>query len=150
MDTNHNELSLIDPKAIDEIFIGPIQWVDAPLASFMNQAQLQIRIVDRKSGQTIPGRITLTDNKGFLYPVHAEDGQLVALRKGVFYTGNAKAHLGLAPGSYRLYASRDFKYGGHRICQCRFSHGVRIHRLPGERCASSNACCDSSRHIVPP
>ena len=83
MDTNHNELSLIDPKAIDEIFIGPIQWVDAPLVPFLNQAQIQIRIVDGKSGQTIPGRITLTDDKGFLYPVHAEDGQLVALRPGI-------------------------------------------------------------------
>ena len=45
----------------------------------------------RKSGQTIPGRITLTDDKGFLYPVHAEEGQSLALRPGVVYTGHGKS-----------------------------------------------------------
>ena len=114
MDPNQNELSLLAPKAIDDIVIGPIQWVDAPLVPFLNQAQTQIRIVDGKSGQTIPGRITLTDDKGFLYPVHAEEGQSLALRPGVVYTSHGKAHLGLAPGSYRLYASRGFDYGVHR------------------------------------
>ena len=94
MDPNQNELSLLAPKAIDDIVIGPIQWVDAPLVPFLNQAQTQIRIVDGKSGQTIPGRITLTDDKGFLYPVHAEEGQSLALRPGVVYTGHGKAHLG--------------------------------------------------------
>ena len=114
MDPNQNELSLLAPKAIDDIVIGPIQWVDAPLVPFLNQAQVQIHIVDGKSGQTIPGRITLTDDEGFLYPVHAEDGQSLAIRPGVVYTGHGKAHLGLAPGSYRLYASRGFEYGVHR------------------------------------
>ena len=62
-------------------------------------AQTQIRIADGKSGQTIPGRINFTDDKGF-FILHAEEGQSLA-RPGVVYTGHESSS-GLAPGSYRF------------------------------------------------
>ena len=106
-----NQLAILAPKAIDDIVVGPIQWVNAPTQAYLQQGSVHLTARDRATGQAMPARFTLTDASGALVPMGAAPGQHLAMRPGVAYTGNGQAQLSIPPGTYRLYASRGFEYG---------------------------------------
>jgi hypothetical protein len=109
--SGENTLSVLPPKENDDIVVGEFKFDPRPLKEAVNQATLEIQVLDSDSRKGLPCRITLTDRRGSLMPVYASTNQPVAARPGVVYTADGKARIGVLPGDYILYATRGFEYG---------------------------------------
>jgi len=104
-----NTLSIVAPKATDDIEVGPIQLSSfSPERLFSNI--LNVEIKDTDSGKPLPCRITIVDENGVLVALRPASEQQLAHRPGVIYVSNGQAHIGLLPGSYTVFASRGFEY----------------------------------------
>ena len=104
-----NTLSIVAPKATDDIEVGPIQLSSiSPERLFSNI--LNVEIKDTDSGKLLPCRITIVDKNGVLVPLHPASEQRLAHRPGVIYVSNGQVSIGLLPGSYTVFASRGFEY----------------------------------------
>jgi hypothetical protein len=104
-----NTLSIVAPKATDDIEVGPIRLASVPSARLFPQL-LTVSIKDADNGKPLPCRITITDESGALAALHPASGQRLAHRPGVIYVSHGQAHTGLLPGRYTVYASRGFEY----------------------------------------
>ncbi|MCH2384378.1 MAG: CehA/McbA family metallohydrolase [Pedosphaera sp.] len=101
-----NKLSIVAPKATDDIEVGDFWIAPGPRKTALGQAWIEVSVRD-----AIPCRITVTDEKGHLAALHSGKTGTLALRPGVAYTGDGSAQLGVLPGRYTVYASRGFEYG---------------------------------------
>lgn len=101
-----NKLSIVAPKATDDIEVGDFWIVPSPRRTALGQAWLGVSVRDG-----IPCRITVTDEKGHLAALHSGRSDTLALRPGVAYTSDGAARLGVLPGRYTVYASRGFEFG---------------------------------------
>src|SRR5262249_2608052 len=106
-----NTLSILPPKENDDIVVGQISLASGPFKTVLSAATLQVQVKDAEDAGALPCRITITDEAGNLVPLIARDGQKLAVRPGVVYTGNGEASLGLLPGQYEVHATRGFEYG---------------------------------------
>ena len=104
-----NTLSIVAPKATDDIEVGPIRLASVPPAQLFRQS-LIVGIKDVDNGKSLPCRITITDESGALAALHPAPGQRLAHRPGVIYLSHGRARIGLLPGRYTVYASRGFEY----------------------------------------
>jgi len=104
-----NTLSIVAPKATDDIEVGPIRLASVPPAQLFAQS-LTVGIKDADNGKPLPCRITVTDESGALAALHPAPGQRLAHRPGVIYVSHGRARIGLLPGRYTVYASRGFEY----------------------------------------
>ena len=105
-----NTLSIVSPKATDDIEAGPIQLVAAPPAQVFSQSLLTVQVRDADNDKPLPCRITIVDSSGTLAALLPSPGQQLAHRPGVVYTSTGRARIGLLPGRYTVYASRGFEY----------------------------------------
>ena len=117
-----NQLSIIPPRANDDIFIREIIVDSRPVAVAAAEATLDVQVSEGRAA--IPCRITIVGSNGELagllaitnVPVKNAGRQqratvsLVAARPGVVYTGDGSARIGLRAGLYTVYASRGFEY----------------------------------------
>lgn len=108
---HNNQLSITcrDNTPADDVRVGRIIIRPESPASFRSGARLQIEILNEDQ-VPIAGRITLTDTRGTLLPLGTKSGNGLAVREGVVYTTNGHADLKLAPGEYKITASRGFEY----------------------------------------
>lgn len=108
-----NQLLVTRPpsRIVDDIVVGEIALDVRPRATALGDALLEIAVTDGETNAELPCRVTLTDAEAALMPFHALPTQRLALRTGVIYTGDGKARIGVAPGSYVVYAGRGFEYG---------------------------------------
>ena len=97
-------------KPADDILLGDVRLIDRPRADALNDGKMSVSITDAATGQPLPGRITVVDDRGFLFTVGAESGGRLAVRPGVVYTGDGRAEFRLPAGKYTLYAGRGFEY----------------------------------------
>ena len=101
-----NKLSIVAPKATDDIEVGDFWIAPALRKTALGRAWIEVSVRD-----AIPCRITVTDEKGHLAALHSGQPGSLALRPGVAYTGDGSARLGVLPGRYTVYASRGFEFG---------------------------------------
>jgi hypothetical protein len=106
-----NTLSIHPPQEGEDIVVGDFQLDQVPSKEAVNQARLEISVIDSNSHQGLPCRITIVDKNGALAPLYASPEEQLALRPGVVYTGNGQAQVGVRPGKYTLFATRGFEYG---------------------------------------
>lgn len=71
---------------------------------------LEIQVTDGASQRGIPGRITIVDEQGTLAPISPMPDQQLAVRPGVIYTPEGQAKVKVAPGKYKISATRGFEY----------------------------------------
>ena len=119
---NHLEIYQMDDVA-DDVLIGPITLDQISPDRRRRLASVELSLVDGE-GNLIPGRITVLNDKGTLIPVGAVSGDSLAVRHGVVYTLDGKASFGIAPGQYRIVATRGFEYS---------MADVNIHPTAGQR-----------------
>lgn len=106
-----NNLSILSPEAVDDIFIDEIALDSRAPAEACRDGAIRVRVSDKDSRAALPCRLTIADARGALAPLSAEPGQTLAVRPGVVYTGDGRAVLGLPAGDYTLYATRGPEYG---------------------------------------
>jgi hypothetical protein len=106
-----NTLSVVPPKENDDIKIGQIRLAAVPMKTALSEAALHVEVKDQENGGGLPCRITIVDGDGNLAPLMAKEGQKLAARPGVVYTGNGEATVALLSGQYVIYATRGFEYG---------------------------------------
>ncbi|MES2692141.1 MAG: CehA/McbA family metallohydrolase, partial [Verrucomicrobiota bacterium] len=97
-------------RLADDIVVSEITLELRPRAEVLGAATLAIAVTDAEGGSALPCRLTLVDEREALMPVQPAEGQQLAVRTGVIYTGDGRAELGVAPGTYLLYAGRGFEY----------------------------------------
>lgn len=97
-------------RLADDIVVSEIALETKPRAGVLS-AGLAVTVADAERGGGVPCRITVVDEREALMPLDAVEGQQLALRTGVVYTGDGRASLRAAPGTYTVYASRGFEYG---------------------------------------
>jgi hypothetical protein len=73
-------------------------------------ATLHVHVVDGGTGRPIPCRITVVDSAGKLAAVEVAKSAKLAVRPGVVYSSDGSANIGLAAGSYTVYATRGPRY----------------------------------------
>ena len=95
----------------DDITIGPIHWIRSTPKSWLNEASVEIEVLQAGLNQPVSCRLTIVDMDGALVPVGAESGDQLAVRTGVVYCGNGKAKIGLPAGEYQIFAGRGLEYG---------------------------------------
>lgn len=142
-----NVLSIVPPKAIDNIFVGDIRLDDRPAAVAINQATLEIQVVDPDKKVGLPCRLTVVDEKGVLVPLYAEPSPNVAVRPGVAYTGNGQARLGVMPGTYTVYATRGFEYSLRSNVVTIAADGSKLLRFNLEREVQTRGFVSSDTHV---
>ncbi len=100
-------------KEPDDIRVGEIRLEDRPRQRVLNQAQVEVTVVEavaKSKPVGVPCRLTITNAQGALMTVGAHSGKGLAVRPGVIYTANGKARFGLPPGEYTIQAGRGFEY----------------------------------------
>jgi len=110
----HNVLSILPPDLVDDIRIGEIRLVRAPVQTALREASIDIRVTDADDGMPLPARITITDERGSLAAISkgiVGDDRPAAVRPGVAYIGPDGSSIGLPAGNYTILASRGFEYG---------------------------------------
>jgi hypothetical protein len=95
----------------DDIRVGEIVLDDRPPKDVLSEAAVQITVLDSRSNQPTPCRITVLDVHGTLVSVGATSNRHMAVRPGVIYSGDGHAKFGLPAGRYVIYAGRGFEYG---------------------------------------
>lgn len=96
-------------RLTDDIVVSEIALEPKPRGAFLS-AGLAVTVTDADRADGLPCRITVVDEREALMPLDAAEGQQLALRTGVVYTGDGRAVLRAAPGVYTIYASRGFEY----------------------------------------
>lgn len=95
----------------DQIQLGPVRILSS---SELTNSAIQISV---KSGEElIPARVTITDKEGTLWPVKAQ-GNGVAVRPGVIYSGPNEFVVQAPRGAVRVFATRgpEFSLGQKEI-----------------------------------
>jgi hypothetical protein len=88
----------------DDILVANISLLQKPLEQLLNESSLNIH-----SG--IPSRLTILNDNNSLQPVNAINGDTLATRCGVIYSGTGNFSFTLPAGKYKVFASRGFEYG---------------------------------------
>lgn len=107
-----NILAILPPTAVDDIVVGEVRLLPAPLKEALTQAMLNVRVSDSDTKTSLPCRLTIVDTEGALaalLPGTTNQTELAA-RPGVIYTRDGSASAGLLPGTYTVFASRGFEF----------------------------------------
>ncbi len=94
----------------DDVRLGEIVLHPRPRGEVLNEATIEVEVVDADSGLRLPARITVVNEAGALQSTGAESNGRLAVRPGVVFTADGQARLGVPAGKYRLYAGRGFEY----------------------------------------
>lgn len=106
-----NQLQILQTgrEAPDDIRVGDLRIQAMSRDQLRNAAAMQIIVTDELD-KPVPSRITVVDEAGTLVPIGTKSGDGLAVRQGVVYSINATTSFGVAPGVYRVYASRGLEY----------------------------------------
>lgn len=107
-----NRLTIARPPSpmLDDIVVGEITLAPQPRSALLTATSVTVDVTDADTGAALPCRLTWADTAGELMPLLGEPAQRLAVRTGVIYTGDGRATIKTAPGTYSLYASRGFEY----------------------------------------
>lgn len=137
-------------KAADDVLIGDVRLLARPRQAALSEATLEVTVTDAETQSQIPCRITVVDaNESLMSFGMASDSRL-AIRPGVIYTSDGRAHAGIPAGRYTVYAGRGFEYS---------LDSTRIEIQPGARTAvrlsirrevptPSLVSCDTHTHTL--
>lgn len=95
----------------DDIRVGNVVLHPRPVHSVLSDGFLDVEVAEDGTAALIPARLTITNGEGTLQSAIAAPGNSLAVRPGFIYTGNGRASIGLAEGTYKVYAGRGFEYG---------------------------------------
>ncbi|MBL9209278.1 MAG: CehA/McbA family metallohydrolase [Opitutaceae bacterium] len=107
---NQLVISRAPSRVVDDIVVGEFVLDARSRAEVLAQATLEVEVSDAATGRGVPCRLTLVDGEDALVPLAASAASPLAERTGVVYTGDGRARLGVAPGTYVLHAGRGFEY----------------------------------------
>lgn len=94
----------------DDIRLGEIRLVASSLKESLSPGTLEVKITD-ETGGPIPGRITITDERGVLVPIGGtEPSNKTAVRSGTVFTIAPTTTISLPLGTYHITAGRGFEY----------------------------------------
>jgi len=107
-----NQLSVHISSVGDDITFGPVRLLERPYRDIFQIAPVTFSVVDTKSGQGIPSRLTVVDENDVYMPIYYASASATPVRTGVAYTDvNGKATVELAAGKYKVYATRGMEWG---------------------------------------
>jgi hypothetical protein len=108
-----NELRVAGPTGgvSDDVMVGEIALLDRSRAAALAEGRLSVSVTDEVSGQQLPSRVTLTDERGVLISSGNASDRHSAVRPGVVYASTGRAEIALPAGRYVVYAGRGFEYG---------------------------------------
>jgi hypothetical protein len=97
-------------QAADDIRVGEM-WIELrPVRRALDEARVEIEVVDADTRRPLPARITIVDAHGSRHPTTAVSNDHLAAREGVIYTLNGRASFAVPAGNYTIYAGRGFEY----------------------------------------
>jgi hypothetical protein len=105
-----NVLEIGPPPEPDDVVVGEVTLDLRRLEECTNRAILDVRVTEEGSGNPVPCRITVVDDRNCLAPIQPEADRGVAARPGVAYAGDGHGRLGVRPGRYVVHATRGFEY----------------------------------------
>jgi hypothetical protein len=94
----------------DDVRVGEVKLYALPREQVLGEATVEVRVTDADSGEPIPCRLTILNQRGALQSVGAPSNERLAVRPGVVYTADGEATFGLPAGTYTIYAGRGFEY----------------------------------------
>jgi hypothetical protein len=97
-------------STLDDIRTGEIVLHSWPRTDVLNEATIEIEVLDADSREPLPARITILNDQGALQTVGAESNDHLAVRPGVVFTSSGTAAFGAPAGKYTVYAGRGFEY----------------------------------------
>lgn len=97
-------------KTPDDIEVGPVAVIAAPVQEVLSAGRLQVTVTDAATGEAVPSRITILTADGDMASVWAEPIPTLAVRPGIVYTSTGTAEVGLPPGEYTIHAGRGFEW----------------------------------------
>lgn len=96
--------------ASDDVRVGEVWVENRTLNETLEEASLQIDVIDADEKAPLPARITIVDANGSLQSTGVQSNDTLAVRPGVIYTSTGSASFKLPAGTYTVYASRGFEY----------------------------------------
>lgn len=108
---NEFAIEAADSKSpADDIRVGHIVFHRQPLKEWLSQATLQVTVIDAKTHDAIPSRVTVLDANGSLVLLGSTSNDELAIRPGTAFTSTGHASLRLPAGNYTVHAGRGFEY----------------------------------------
>jgi hypothetical protein len=108
---------------VDDVMVGDVALDDRTVDATLNEATIELEVVDAATMSATPCRLTVIDAAGSLASVGAASGTGTAVRPGVIYTATGSVKFGLPAGEYTIMAGRGFEYS---------IESVKLSVLPGD------------------
>jgi hypothetical protein len=97
-------------RVADDVMVGDVAIDDRSVTAKLNEATIEVEVVDAVTGSPVPCRLTILDAAGSLATVGAASGSGLTVRPGVVYSATGTSKFGLPAGDYTLHAGRGFEY----------------------------------------
>ncbi|MFP6907175.1 MAG: CehA/McbA family metallohydrolase [Verrucomicrobiota bacterium] len=118
---NRVEITFDKGRDVDDILVGDAMIYRQSRKVLCSAASLDLSVTE--NGSRVPARFTLVDADGCLVPLGLTSSDQLAVRTGVVYTLDGKAHVPCPAGDYTIYATRGFEYSLAK---------ARVHLDPGD------------------
>jgi hypothetical protein len=103
-------LTVEGPSRLDSIDLEKIRLFRGNKMTLLEQSTLEIEVRD-ESDQSIPARVTVLDQDGYLVPITLrQSSSPCAVRTGVVYVTAGSVSLGMAAGDYSVFVTRGPEY----------------------------------------
>jgi hypothetical protein len=138
------------PQNADDIRVGEIRLEPRPVAEAISEATLEIEVVDERTNQPLPARITIATASGARQQTAAKSSDRLAVRPGVIYTADGSAKFGVPAGTYTIYAGRGFEYSLAKT-EVTLADGQTLQRklaIRREVDTSGYVACDTHIHTL--
>jgi hypothetical protein len=109
-----NVISILPRGANSDVLVGPIRLHEQPLRTVLRLQPVRVEVIDARTGQVVPARLTLTDKKDRRVELFYPEQQRTAMREGVLYTLGNETQFELPEGNYTIYATRGMEWSRPR------------------------------------
>lgn len=132
----------------DDIRIGELILHPRPPAEILSEATVELEVIDTNTGEQVPARLTVLNERGALQSTSARSSDQLAVRAGIVYTADGRARFSLPAGKYTIHAGRGFEYSLdilnlHLEVGKSAKHAFKIHR---EVPTAGYVACDPHVH----
>lgn len=106
-----NELAFRADTTTDDIVLGDVRLHLESLRRVLSLQPVEVRVTDG-DGAPLPAKVTITRvDDAQLTETYYQEGDRIAVRKGIAYTADGNARFELSAGKYILHATRGTEWG---------------------------------------
>jgi predicted metal-dependent phosphoesterase TrpH len=148
--SNTLTVRVVTADSKDDIVIGPFHLNDVSFKEWARFGKMKVQVLDAKTEQPIPARITVTNMAGQKVKLTDAKTATTAVRDGVVYVRPDGATASLPEGDYMVYATRGMEWSaGAKQVAVKFDEETLVQlNITREVDTSGFVACDTHIHTL--